>query len=527
MDTSQLLTLWNDRVPQLGVVDLSLIGVGAVVVFAWLFSGGKKARTPPGPRPLPILGNMLSIPTTHPWKIYDKWCRDHNSDLMYLRLPGGNGILVLNTMKAATDLLVKRSTIYSDRPQSIMLSDLMGMSWVFGLMQYGDAWKQHRRLFHREFEGSAAVRMHALNAARRLLQRLLNSNVNYARDMQLTTGDMILSATYGITPKSEDDYFIKLAEGLVGALAVVAGGGFLVDLIPPMRWIPRWFPGGGFKKQADEWKGLGVTARSVPFNHVKEQLANGTAPPSVASHFLAAHQEDDESTNESKEFMQNILAEAYLGGAGATVGTLCTFTLAMALNPDVQKRAQAAIDEALHGERLPDFTDFGNIPYIDALINEVLRWHPGAPLGLFHSSNKDDVYEGYLVPKGTFISPNVWAILHDPAVYGEDVDEFRPERFLTKDGKRNDVPDSEIAFGFGRRICPGRPMGRDTLWITSASILATFDITNPVDKEGKPLDPASIEYSNSMSSRPPYFDCTFKLRSKAAGALVQNGLNEA
>ncbi|THH15927.1 hypothetical protein EW146_g4637 [Bondarzewia mesenterica] len=532
---SQFLTLWNDHVLQSSPYYLASIALGTVVLSTWLVSRRVEAATPPGPRGLPFVGNALSIPTKHPWKIYQQWCRDMNSDLLYLRLPGPS-LLVLNSAKAAQDLLVKRSAIYSDRPRSIMLSDLMGMSWVFGLMQYGDQWKQHRKLFHHEFEGTPAVRMHELNSARRLLVRLLNSSVNYARDMQLTTGDMILSATYGITPKSEDDYFIRLAESLVGAMAVVAGGGFLVDMVPLLRLVPKWFPGGAFKRQAEEWRRLGVKARTVPFDHVKDQLANGTAAPSVAAHFLASQQDNDPATTETREQMQNILAEAYLGtspsfsfnrGAGATVGTLCSFVLAMSLYPDVQKRAQAVIDDVLHGQRLPDFSDYGNVPYVDALVNEVLRWHPGAPLGLFHAANKDDYYEGYLIPKGTMISPNVWGILHDEAVYGADTEDFVPERFLTADGsKRNDIPDTEIAFGFGRRICPGRVMGRETLWITAASILATFNISDPVDREGKPLDRATIEYTNSMSSRPPYFDCTLRLRHAAAESMILNGVNE-
>ncbi|TDL14892.1 hypothetical protein BD410DRAFT_705970, partial [Rickenella mellea] len=72
------------------------------------------ATTPPGPRGLPFIGNVLNIPSIHPWKIYQKWCRDNGSDLFFLRLPG-HSLLILNSAKAAQDLLVQRSNIYSDR----------------------------------------------------------------------------------------------------------------------------------------------------------------------------------------------------------------------------------------------------------------------------------------------------------------------------------------------------------------------------------------------------------------------------
>lgn len=189
----------------------------------------------------------------------------------------------------------------------------------------------------------------------------------------------------------------------------------------------------------------------------------------------------------------------------------------MALYPGVQKKGHAAVDAALNGQRLPDFSDYGKIPYVDAIVNEVLRWNPGAPLGLFHAVSQDDDYNGFLIPKGSMIVPNVWAILHDEAVYGANPTDFIPDRFLSPNGERNAVPDADAAFGFGRRMCPGRGlslchflrpissyrpaivMGREMLWITAASILATFDIGSAVDKDGNPLDPATIEYTNSMS----------------------------
>ena len=129
----------------------------------------------------------------------------------------------------------------------------------------------------------------------------------------------------------------------------------------------------------------------------------------------------------------------------------------MALFPNVQKKAQTAVDTLLRGQRLPDFSDYGQIPYLDALVSEVLRWNPGAPLGLFHAASKDGYYNGYFIPKGSMIAPNVWAILHDETVYGQQPVDFIPERFLTENGEKNNlVPDPDAAFGFGRRLCPGR-----------------------------------------------------------------------
>jgi cytochrome P450 len=82
----------------------------------------------------------------------------------------------------------------------------------------------------------------------------------------------------------------------------------------------------------------------------------------------------------------------------------------MALFPEVQKRAQDEIDRVVGRGRLPEFTDRENLPYVDAVVKEALRWHPIGPMGLPHRTTADDVYNGYLIPKGSLILPNIWLV---------------------------------------------------------------------------------------------------------------------
>jgi cytochrome P450 len=90
-----------------------------------------------------------------------------------------------------------------------------------------------------------------------------------------------------------------------------------------------------------------------------------------------------------------------------TVSALTTFFLVMALYPDVQKKAQADIDR-LALNRLPTLDEFNSLPYIRAIIKEIVRWGPVVPLGLPHSVLTDDVYGNYFIPEGTTIHLNVW-----------------------------------------------------------------------------------------------------------------------
>lgn len=87
-----------------------------------------------------------------------------------------------------------------------------------------------------------------------------------------------------------------------------------------------------------------------------------------------------------------------------------TFFLAMALYPDAQKKAQEELDRVVGFSRLPDFSDRDSLPYVNALMKEVLRWHVGTPTSLPHASIQDDVYNGYFIPGGSIVLPNLWSV---------------------------------------------------------------------------------------------------------------------
>lgn len=91
-----------------------------------------------------------------------------------------------------------------------------------------------------------------------------------------------------------------------------------------------------------------------------------------------------------------------------TVSAITTFFLAMTLFPEAQKKAQYEIDEVIGRDRLPTLSDRQSLPYVNALVKEVLRWHPVGPMCLPHTTSQDDVIDGYLIPKGAMILPNIW-----------------------------------------------------------------------------------------------------------------------
>jgi len=123
----------------------------------------------------------------------------------------------------------------------------------------------------------------------------------------------------------------------------------------------------------------------------------------------------------------------------------------MLLNPKVQKKAQEELDRVIGKGRLPDFSDREDLPYISAVVREVLRLNPPFPFGVPARATQNDEYRGYLIPEGATVVQNIWAICRDPNIY-PDPEAFNPDRFL-KDGKIDPSvlnPEDRV-FGAGRR----------------------------------------------------------------------------
>ncbi|KAF8621647.1 hypothetical protein AX15_007665 [Amanita polypyramis BW_CC] len=204
----------------------------------------------------------------------------------------------------------------------------------------------------------------------------------------------------------------------------------------------------------------------------------------------------------------------YAAGSDTTVSIIASSILALLKYPEVLRKAQDEIDSVIPYGELPSFDDQEQLPFVTATCTEALRWRDATPIGIPHVLIQDDVYRGYRLPKGTIVIANSWTMLHDEKIY-PDPFSFKPERFL-KDGKINSNArdPAHAAFGFGRRECPGRLMAFESIWITMASLIAAFNITNSVDENGNVIE-ADPEYENEVIIiKPKPFTCTMVPRSK-------------
>ncbi|KAJ7483546.1 cytochrome P450 [Mycena latifolia] len=495
----------------------------AVLAFVVLFYGLKRNRSrlplPPGPKKLPLVGNLFDMPTERQWEAYHKWSKEFDSDIIHLNVVG-TSIVVLSSMEAVRDLFDKRSALYSDRPRLPMLVELMGWDYGTAFMKYGDQWRSHRKMFHEAFNVGAVkqFQQQELAAAHTLLRRILQDPRDVMRHFRHMAGALIMDVTYGIDVDSSNNQYIDLAEEAMHGLSVASlPGRFLVDTFPALKHVPSWIPGAEFKRMAKQWHKATRELLERPFAHVKQNIALGTARPSFTSMSLSSLQDNDNDGQES--VVKATAASIYAAGADTTVAALGTFVLAMLANPDAQAKAQAELDSVIGPGHLPDFTDEPALPYVSAVVKEVLRWQPVGPIAIPHYLSVEDEYRGYRIPARSIVIGNAWAIVNDEEIY-PDPHTFKPERFL-RDGKLNpSVRDPETAaFGFGRRICPGKNLAMSSLWITIASILSTLDIQKARDETGMEIEPL-YDYFPGLIATPLPFECSITPRSRQAAEII-------
>ncbi|EPQ54805.1 cytochrome P450 [Gloeophyllum trabeum ATCC 11539] len=449
----------------------------------------------------------------HMWETVAEWGREYG-DIIYVNILG-QPLVFLNSPKAASDMLEKKSLIYSDRPSLTMACELVGWEWTLGLKRFGEEFRAMRKLFHTYMGTRASVQQFAPieeEETKAFLKRVLEHPEDLAEAIRRTAGAVILRVTYDYEPKDHGDSLVQLVDRTMEQFAILTSpNAFLVDVLPILKYIPAWFPGANFKRIVPEWAQCTRDVVEVPLGYVKEQMAKGVAAPSFASRFL----DDQDLREEDERIIKWAAGSMYGGGADTTVSSIKTFFLTMTLYPEAQKKAQAEIDAVIGNDRLPSLADQGQLPYVDALVKEVFRWHPVVPLDLPHRLMQDDIHEGYFIPEGTVVVANIWKMLHDPKTYANPM-VFNPSRFL---GEKPELDPREYCFGFGRRVCPGRNLAEASVWLSCAMSLAVFNIMKAKDQAGRAIEP-EIDFSSATISHPAPFKCSITPRSDAARALI-------
>ncbi|CAF9941089.1 MAG: hypothetical protein HETSPECPRED_002868 [Heterodermia speciosa] len=439
----------------------------------------------------------------------------------------GKTMIIINDAKIAFDLLDKRSVNYSSRPRQVFAGEMLGWVASLGVQQYDDRFRRTRTVMKREIGSKSAAsrydKAQEIEVAHFLL-RLGDDPEGLTQHIKKSTGSLALRILYGyVAEPVKEDPLIDLVERAMETFTqATVPGAFLVDTIPLLKYLPQWMPGTGFKKLAQKWRPIVQEMNSKPYAFVRSQLEKGVTNTSYAARLIQAGEPSLEVSS-----INEWSASALFGGAGDTIiGSLLCFFLAMGTHPEVQERAQAEIDRVVGPDRLPTMSDRLNLPYIEAVVLETLRWHPISPIPLAHECEKDDMYGDYLIPQGALIMANVWQMTHEPEVYSDPM-AFRPERFIPVAERPAETDPSKVVFGFGRRACPGRVLGENALFVYIAQTLAAFNTKVPENLvaalgNGEGQKEEALRFTPGTICRPEPFECTVTSRSKHHRDLVQS-----
>ncbi|KAI6042048.1 cytochrome P450 [Pisolithus marmoratus] len=502
----------------MSAIFISLLGFGALLFILWRSRVRRVSRSllPPGPKGLPWIGNVFDIDVSQPWVTYEEWGKRYG-DLTYSQALGKE-FIITSSENVAHELLDQRSSIYSDRPHMLPM-ELCGLDFITPVLPYGEEWRQHRKTFHLVLNKKEVLKYETmqLQIARRLLANLLTTPQNYRDHIVMFSVALIMELAYGYSVTSEGgpfvDNIVKLLSFVVEMTSLEQSA--LLGAFPFVVHIPSWMPGGYWKKRVSDCRQVVKKVLDDPVQYVHDSIVAGTARKSMV-HDIYQDKNDGLNLGSNKDkVMKEVAASTFIGGSETTTSTIMVFLLAMVLHPDVQRKAQEEIDRVVGIDRLPDFSDRPNLPYIEAVLLETIRWVPVAPLGFPHMTTADDTYNGMYIPKGAFIIPNVWAMTHNLERYPEP-NVFNPDRY---NGKPEDVA-SSLGFGFGRRVCPGRHLAEQSLWAVIVSMLATLKIGKATDASG-----AEIEVTPKLKSGaaicPEAFPCSIKARSSRAEHLIR------
>nr|XP_056700113.1 steroid 21-hydroxylase [Euleptes europaea] len=438
---------------------------------------GKACGDLPGPRALPVIGNLSHL--FHPnLPIHFLKLSELYGPIYRLRF-GNKDVVVLNSSDLIREALMRKWTDFAGRPHSF-LANLISMGGRdLSLGDYSPAWRLQRKLTHTAFQRCLRVDMEQIvsNQARHLCQVFHGYGgepVDVAHDFSLHACQVISTTMFGplgdSAVKEIHDCTIELVERWSAASVQV------LDFLP----VLRVFPNAAFRKLLSCVAKRDAFVQDVMKKH--EESCHPTETRYMVDHmlqFLYEHAADKQKdVGLSPEHLHMAIVDLFIGGT-ETTAALLTWAVAFLLHrPEIQERIYREIMTVIGLDRDPAYSDREHLPYLSATITESLRLRPSAPLALPHAATRDTSLSGFHIPKGTTVIPNLYGAHHDESKWDRPL-EFRPERFLESDASSREAQRHLVPFSCGARGCLGEALARMESFLFLAHILRDFRMLPP------------------------------------------------
>ncbi|XP_030469335.2 geraniol 8-hydroxylase-like [Syzygium oleosum] len=432
------------------------------------------SNLPPGPPPLPVIGNLLELGDL-PHKSLTKLARTYGP-ILKLQL-GYITTIVISSPIVAKEILQVHDTSFSNRMVPSTLTafkqDELGLPWA----PISPLWRNLRRVCnlhiftHRKLDSTQHLR---LKKVQELLAHVkISTQVGNAVDIGeaafRTSLNFLFNTIFSLDLADPSPVSATELRKIVSRIMVEAGKPNIADYFP----VPRKIDPQGSRRRMKLYFGQMLDLfEGLIQKRLQMRAASDYARKDDVLDTLIDICEDK---NEDMEIFQikHLFLDLFTAGTDTTSSTLEWAMAELLHSPEKLSRAQAELDQVIGKGNLVDELDVTRLPYLQAIVKETFRLHPPAPLLLPRKSAADLEISGLTIPKGAQVFVNVWAIGRDGALW-EDPNAFIPERFL---GSEMDVKGQSfelIPFGGGRRICPGLPLAMRMVHMMLGSLLNCF-----------------------------------------------------
>ncbi|XP_018538444.1 cytochrome P450 2K1 [Lates calcarifer] len=483
----------------MGILDLflqtsssvSLSGALVVLLLIYLvstfsFNSQENRKDPPGPKPLPLLGNLLQLDLGRPYNTLLEFSKKYGPVFtVYL---GPKKVVVLAGYKTVKEALVKYAEEFGDRDQLQIVRDFNKGHGV--LWSNGDSWKEMRRFALtnlRDFGmGKKACEDKIIEECNFLIEvfkKFKGEAFDTTQPMNCAVSNIICSMVYGSRFEYDDPEFTSLVDRTNRNIQLAGSSSMqLYNLFP---WFCKWIANRKeFHKLADANKKQNLKL----FSRLKETL-NPHMCRGFVDAFLVRKQHAEESGITNSHFHdENLIATVvnlFAAGTDTTATTLRWALLLMAKYPKTQDQVQEELSRVL-GSRQVQVEDRKNLPFTDAVIHETQRLANIVPMALPHRTSQDVTFQGHFIKKGTTVYPLLTSVLYDESEW-ERPHSFYPAHFLDKDGKFV-KRDAFMPFSAGRRVCLGESLARMELFIFFTTLLQHFRFSPPPGVSEDELD---------------------------------------
>ncbi|KAK4789341.1 hypothetical protein SAY86_020660 [Trapa natans] len=430
---------------------------------------------PPGPRPLPLLGNILDL-GRRPHQALAELTRKYGP-VMTLRL-GTVATVVVSSRETAREVLQKNDHAMSSRtiPDVVRARGHYKHSLVW--LPATAKWKTFRRacsmqiLSRQKLESTESLRRKKVDEMLNHLRESAASGraVDVGQAAFTTVMNLMWNTLFSVDLLNhhEDESGMELKKLLWGMMRE-GGRPNISDFFPALRWIDLQ----GARRRMEAYFGRLFEVFDDIVEEKMRARASTDGSPSQACDMLDSLLDLRDSLELSREDINGLLADLVVAGVDTT-STVIEWAMAELLrHPEKMAKARAEMEGVLgRGSEVRE-SDIQRLPYLQAVVKETLRLFQ--PFLLPHRVDKEDVeISGFKIPKGTQVLVNLWAMGRDPRVW-EDPDRFEPERFMELDIDTKGADFELIPFGSGRRMCPGMPLAHRTVHLILGSLVHSFE----------------------------------------------------